>query len=118
MLIFSVVWIYGQLVILIFLVIDGPTIQARLSFQVKPNHSQLFHTFSHHNFSGKVKASLHLLSDPATTVKPLSLDAVLLSGKSVFKKNIQLTIRLLQRLFCLLVLSHSILQPLKKLVQF
>jgi len=61
------------------LMIEGLTIQARLSFHAKP----ITHSFSRLIFSGRVKAALRLLSDSATTVKPLSLDTVLPSGKSV-----------------------------------
>ena len=45
--------------------------------------NQITHSFSRLIFNGRVKAALHLLSDSATTVKPLSLDTVLPSGNSV-----------------------------------
>ena len=65
------------------LMIEGRTIQTHLSFHAKPNHSQLSQTFPRLMFSGKVKAALRLLSNSATTVKPLSLDNLLPSDKSV-----------------------------------
>ena len=65
------------------LMIDGHTIQSRLSFHVKPNHSRLSRTYTHLMFSGRVRAALHLLSNTVTIVKLLSLDNVLPSGKSV-----------------------------------
>jgi len=65
------------------LMTEGRTIQTRLSFCSQPNHSQLSRSFSNLMFTGRIKAALRLLSDSSTTVKPLSLDDVLPSGKSV-----------------------------------
>ena len=65
------------------LLLEGRAIQSRLSFNTKLNSTQLSRSFARLMFAGRVKSALRLLSDKATTVKPLSLDDLQPSCKSV-----------------------------------
>ena len=65
------------------LMTEGRTIQQQLFFHSRPNSSQLSCSFSNLMFSGRFKAALRLLSDSCNTVKSLSLDSEMPTGKSV-----------------------------------
>ena len=74
---------YRQLEILILWWLRGVPSKKCLSFHSRPNYSQLSRSFSNLMFHGKVRAALRLPSESAAIVKPLSLDSILPSGKSV-----------------------------------